>query len=820
MTEGGDEKIYVTCDQGGPVQVQVKNGEILRIRPLPLTKEDVKDAHWQVTVNDKTFEPPVRVGLPPFTLSSRRRVYNPLRLKYPMKRVGYKPGGESSVENRGKGEFVRISWDEAIDIVSGELKRLRETYGPASILALRSYHHSWGFVNYPYSTHRRFFDFLGTTGEAISAVSWEGWFWGAVHTWGFNNNFGGGPQADLMEDTFKNSQLMVYWSFDPESTWNNGLMDTAPWRLWLRELGMKQVFIDPFCNFTAARFADKWIAPRPGTDTALAAAIAYVWLSEGTYDRDYVATHTYGFDKFREYILGYEDDIPKTPEWAEQISGVQAGIIKALAREWASKRTCLAVKAGEGGACRAAYSHEWARMMVLLQAMQGLGKPGVSIWDSSRGAPANKEFYMPHYSWPDVATSLVAKKIPRNPVKQELWRSVTPQAILNPDQPVHWVSAGLFSRILGPDSHFNKYSYPEPGEAKVRMIFRHGASNLSVMQDVNTWVELYKSPKLECVVVQTPFMEPEAKFADIILPACTGFEREDISQWARNQYTRDQTNWEICVYHQKCIEPLYESKPDYEIYSLLAEKMGIKEEYTEGKTTADWIEQVFYKTSIKDYMTFEEFKKKGYFVIPLGENYQPEPALRSFYETGEGLDTPSGKIEFFSQRLYNNLPDDKERPPVPHYIPSWEGHTTSALISKYPLQMITPHNRWGYHTQYECVTWLREIPLHRVKLDGYYYWPLRINPGDAATRNIKNNDIVIVYNDRGRVLCAAMVTHKIRPGTVHAYHAGWYDPVEPGTVGSLDRGGAINLLTSNRFTSPNAPGMVSQCLVEVERYEG
>jgi len=107
-----------------------------------------------------------------------------------------------------------------------------------------------------------------------------------------------------MEDTFKNSELIVWWSNDPESTWNNGGMDTAIWRLWLREIKMKQVFIDPFCNFTASRYADKWIAPRIGTDSALAAAIAHVWMIEGTYDKDYIATHSYGFDKWQDYILG------------------------------------------------------------------------------------------------------------------------------------------------------------------------------------------------------------------------------------------------------------------------------------------------------------------------------------------------------------------------------------------------------------------------------------------------------------------------------------------------------------------------------------
>jgi molybdopterin guanine dinucleotide-containing S/N-oxide reductase-like protein len=811
-----EEKLCVMGDQGGPVLAHVKNGEILRVRPLPLKEEDVKRSRWKIEVKGKTFQPPARAGIPPFTLASRRRVYSPLRLKYPMKRVGFEPGGKCGIENRGKGEFVRISWDEAIGTVAGEIKRIREDYGPAAVLAFRNFHHSWGNVNYHYSIMRRFFDLLGTTDEMANPCSWEGWFWGAVHTWGFQGQFGAGPQEDLMEDTFKNSDLIVWWSNDPESTWNNGGMDTAIWRLWLRELKRKQVFIDPFCNFTASRFGDKWIAPRIGTDSALAAAIAHIWLIEGTYDKDYIATHSYGFDQWQDYILGHEDGIPKTVGWAEGITGVKAGVIKALAREWASKRTSLAIKAGEGGANRAIYGHEWARMMVLLQAMQGLGKPGVNIWDGSRGCPTDKEFYFPHYAWPDVATSLVAEKVPKNPVTQKIYKPIVPDSILNP--PVHWLSAGLKGRVIGPDAQFDKNTYPEPGQPEVRMIYRHGGGHLSVLNDGNKWVKLFKSPKIEFFVVQTPWMEPEAKFADILLPACTNFEREDISQWARNQYTKDQTNYKICIFHQKCIDPLYESKTDYEIYSLLAEKLGFKEEYTEGNSIEDWVRKVFTKTSIKDHISYEEFKKKGFFIAPFPKDYKPMPALRSFYETGEGLETPSGKIEFFSQRLYRALPDDKERPPVPHYLPAWEG-PHSSLAVKYPLQLMTPHVRYSYHSQYEFVQWLREIPLHRIKKEDYYYWPVRIHPADAAARGIKNGEIVRLFNDRAQVLCAAVLTQRIRPGNVHAYHAAWYDPVEPGKPASLDKGGDVNLLISNRFTSQNAPGMVNQCLVEIEKWE-
>lgn len=326
---------------------------------------------------------------------------------------------------------------------------------------------------------------------------------------------------------------------------------------------------------------------------------------------------------------------------------------------------------------------------------------------------------------------------------------------------------------------------------------------------------MYKSPKLEAVVVQTPWRGGEAEFADVLLPACTNFERNDISVWS----SIDTTNYGIVVYHQKCIEPLYESKNDYEIFTLLAEKLGFKEEYTEGNTEEDWIRRAFDRSSLPDHIGYEDFKRKGYFIVPFPGPYEPEPIFKSFYEKGEGLDTPSGKIEFLAQRLEKNLPGDEERPPVPHHIPSWEGHT-SPMADRYPLQLIAPHSRYTFHTQGENVSWIRSIPLHRVHKDGYDYWPIQIHPADAEPRGIQHGDLVKAFNDRGAVILIARVTERVRPGTVLSATAGGYDPMEPGKVGSVDRGGAVNLLIPSRMMSANASGMVTQALVQIEKWEG
>jgi len=221
--------------------------------------------------------------------------------------------------------------------------------------------------------------------------SWEGWHWGAMHNWGFSWRLGIPEQYDLLEDALKNTEMIVFWSSDPEAT--SGIysaFEHTNRRFWLKDLGVKMVFIDPYYNHTAGLFSDKWFSPRLGTDVAFALGIAFVWITEDLYDKDYVLNRTVGFDKWKDYVLGKTDGVPKTPEWAERESNIPAREIKALAREWASKKTMLSAGAlgGWGGACRSAYGTEWARLMVLLMALRGLGKPGVNIWGTTQGAPA------------------------------------------------------------------------------------------------------------------------------------------------------------------------------------------------------------------------------------------------------------------------------------------------------------------------------------------------------------------------------------------------------------------------------------------------
>jgi molybdopterin guanine dinucleotide-containing S/N-oxide reductase-like protein len=837
------EKVLTSCTNEGPITVTVKDGKVTRIQPLVMDEKDFNP--WTIKAGDKEYTPPLKANLAPFIHAERTRLYSPDRIKYPMKRVDFDPNGNRNPEKRGISGYERISWDEALDMAAGEIKRVKETYGGPAITGMTSSHHNWGIVGYKMGPFLRFMDMLEYTPVLDNPDSWEGWHWGATHTYGFFWRLGVPEQYDLLEDTLKHAEMIVFWSNDPDTTRAIYCgQDSAIWRQWLKEKGLKMVFLDPYYNYTAAHMDGTWLPLRPDSGPAIAMAIAFTWITDDTYDKEYVKNRTEGFEEFKKHILGEDDGQPKTPEWAADESGIPARKIRSLAREWAAKKTVLSAgtRGGEGGACRTAFGTEWARMMVLLQAMQGLGKPGTSIWGTAMGAPSDTSYYFPGYADLDtrMAITRAANIKFKNPTKQRLYRLTLPDAVLDP--PVSWYGEGFCGQSL--EQQFTHFTYPMEGYPEVKMFYRYGGSFMGTMSDTSKWVRMYQSPKLEFVVNQDCWWASETNFADIIFPACTSLERDDLGEWGAaggySSHGNNGCNFRIVVRQKKCIDPLWESKPDYEILSLLADRLGMKEEYTDGgKTDIDWAKAYYGISDLPKIMSWEEFEKKGYVVISPGDDYQSTPALRWFYE-GRNCDTPdplnpkrktgkagelgtySGKIEFVSRSLTSRFPDDDERPPMPHYIPSWEGHR-SELRKKYPLQIISPHPRFTFHTHYDMhAAWLNEIPTHRIIKDGYAWWPVRINQADAAKRGILNDDIVKLYNDRGAVLCIAVISERVPSGIVHSYgSSGNYDPIEPGKAGSLDKGGCVNILTSSRMMSKHAPGMTpNSCLIEIEKWEG
>jgi anaerobic selenocysteine-containing dehydrogenase len=860
----GKVKRLTNSTTGGPVFVDVRDGKIVRMTPIVFDEGDGDS--WAIDARGRTFKPPRRTTLAPHAVAQKSMVYSPKRILTPLKRVDFDPKGKRNIHNRGVSGYEPISWDAAADMVAEEMVRAKREAGPGSIMTTSGSHHLWGNVGYRFSAYMRFSNLAGMTWIAQNADSWEGWLWVGAHMWGNTHRLGIPEQTDLLEDALKNTDMIVFWSSDPETTGGGiySAFESTPRRFWLKELGVKMVFIDPYFNPTAGLFSDKWLAPRPGTDVPLGLAIAFIWLTEGTYDKEYIASRTIGFDQWERYVLGESDGVAKTPQWAEGECGIPAREIRALAREWGAKKTMLAAGGlgGWGGACRSATGGEWARTMIALAAMQGYGKPGTNIWSTTQGAPHDESFFFPGY-----AEGGISGDVAKTGVAFQLYSRLFPKGALSGGTAnVHDTAEGqIMPRLLIPEvmrherlkwhgkgacaasieMQFEQFEYPAPGYPHVEMYYRYGGSFIGTMTETNRFVNAYREGKVPFVANQSIWFEGEARFADVILPACTNFERWDISEFANcSGYVPDtftQCNHRVITLQHKCIEPLGESKSDYDIFCELAKRLGIYELYAMGKDEYGWVKDSFHATDLPKYITWEEFERKGYFVVPFPKDHKSAPAMRWFAEDRKrdtsdwgpapcdqvglkGLQTQSGKIEFVSnslKRFAANGFRDPERPIMgPQYIPSWEGHHTRELYDKYPLQMVSPHPRFSFHTMGDSKeSWLNEVKDHRVLVDAHRYWVMRVNTKDAEARGIKDGDLICAYNDRGSVILAAQVTERVPAGTVHSYEScADYLPLgEPG--GSADRAGCVNLLTSKRFLTPTSFAMASNsCLIEVEKW--
>src|SRR6266545_964760 len=714
---------YCNMTNGGPVFVYVKDGKILRMTPIDFGADDPPP--WTIEARGLKLTPPRKTTLAPHGQNAKSIVYSPDRLLYPMKRIDFDPNGERNTQNRGKSGYVRVSWQEALDLVAAEIKRMKRDYGPGCMAVSHGSHHTWGNIGYYLSALFRFSNAVGFTRVHHNPDSWEGWYWGAVHHWGYTLRVGQSETYGTVEDCLQNCDMIVFWAADPETTSGSyGAQEGTVRRQWLKnpKLGIKVVHVDPYYNASAQFLPGKWFAPRPTTSVAMAMAIAYVWIKEDLYDKEYVSTHTVGFDKWEAYLLGEEDGIAKTPEWQEKETGVPAKDVRALAREWGRKRVYLAPGGwgnGHGGACRNQTGIQWARVMVCHTAMP-------------------VELYQRMPQLPTMNSN--GQTIPR------IWM---PEAIIDGKaEGYRWVGKSI-------EHQFGKFMYPAPGHSPVHMLYKYGGSILSTMNNTNRWVKMYQSANLECVVNQSIWFEGEAKFADIILPACTNFERTDISEWAGlggyGHHGQQQLNHRVIVFQAPAIEPLGESKSDYWIFTELSKRLGLANYFTEGVNEIDWVRRLFDASDLPKVISWKEFIRRGYYVVPAEKEKLRAPvSFRWFFENRKkdvpeaqplpsdyteeflrGLQTQSGKLEFECNSLKRF--NDPERPPIVKYEPSWEGPHSGELYARYPLQLLTPHSKYSFHTQGDGKdSFLLNIPDHRVNIDGYYYWIIRMNAQDAA----------------------------------------------------------------------------------------
>ncbi|MEE8470603.1 MAG: molybdopterin-dependent oxidoreductase [Dehalococcoidia bacterium] len=678
----------------------------------------------------------------------RQRVYHPDRLLHPLKRAG----------ERGEGRFQRISWDEALDTVAGEIKRVRDTYGPQAIL-LKTSAGDMNFVHTGAMVVDRLLCMAGGYSAAWGYFSYEGGTFAELTTYGTLS-------TQSSREDFLNSRMIIMWGWNPAAT----IQDTnTAWHLArAREVGCKIISIDPRFTDTTATVAHEWIPIRPGTDAAMMLAMAYVMIREGLQDQAFLDKYTYGFDRFKDYVMGDEDGVPKTPEWAEPITGVSAGATEGLAREYATtKPAALIAGIGPG---RSASGEQYHRAAITLSAMTGnIGIHGGSA--AQRSWPAG---LLPFpFMWMGIPEIL------GNPweEKQPAARDMLPLRRLWP-----WgMGAFHVSQIADAILKGKAGGFP----ADYKLLYVASTSYPNQYLNVNKHVQALKSRSLEFIVMHEQVMTPGAKFADILLPCSTFLERNDIAQWT--------ATW-FYGYQNKVIEPLGESKGSFEICVELAKRLDIPN-YA-PKSEEELIKEMV--SACPDIADYDTFKKQSLHKVHRSE---PHVAFREQIEDPDNnpFPTPSGKIEIYSQSIVDM--NNPEIPPIPKYIESWEG-PGDPLSKKYPLQLITTHFKGRAHSQFHKVPWLNELLPQTVL----------ISLADARKRGIENGDPVRVSNDRGQMIIPARVSGRIMPGVVDVPQGAWYDPDENG----IDRGGCANILTKDAY-SPGGANCTNTALVQVEK---
>ncbi|MDR1067624.1 MAG: molybdopterin-dependent oxidoreductase, partial [Clostridiales Family XIII bacterium] len=806
-------------ESGGPCRVDSNGGKITRIRPYRYDKEytDANCNPWTIEARGSSFSATEKVPITPLGLGYKSRVYSKNRVSYPLKRVDWDPNGERNPQNRGTSKYERISWDEAARIVADELVRMKKTYGPEAILCQSDMHGEGKHVAPSHGCPNRLLSLMGGyTLQMRNMDSWEGWFWGAKHVWGCEPVGEMMPMSNLYPDIAEHTDMLLFWGCDPETT-PLGVVGQISSRLcyWLSEIGLRSMYICPDLNYGAAVHADKWIPVLPNTDVALQLAIAYVWITEGLYEKEYIETHSYGFGNFEDYVLGTEDGEPKTPAWATEKCGVPEWTIKALARDWAKRVTSI-IHSNGGCFIRGPYASEPARLEAMLLGMRALGSPGVhqakmiefNLWNKDFPLPYTGEFMpaVPTIGDPlrpvkgDVPAHINMKRYELSPAQKErapelvdLFEPLPPPLQFIPRCMIHraileggaeWYGMQVFSSSQQADPvtnyrhptseyQFDKIVYPRPGLSKVHMIWTDAPCQTTCWNDGNLSIKSMQHEDIECIVAQHPWLENDCYFADIIFPVATKHEMHDIG----NDFS---SGGFLSVYKEEpCCDPIGESVSDFDVCARVAEKLGREyyDAYTGNISEEDRV-RLFYKASgCEERMPFEEWTKRKIFVVPCKKDAREVPAgLREFCEDpgAHPLTTPTGLLEFTSTAIEQHMPDDPERPPVPKWIEKSESHDerlSGERGKRFPLLCMSNHGRWRMHAQCDDIVWNREVETMKIRAkDGYQYEPVWMHPSVAGARGIAHGDIVKVFNERGAVLCGAYVTERLIPDTVYVDH--------------------------------------------------
>ncbi|MFV0332574.1 MAG: molybdopterin-dependent oxidoreductase [Tropicimonas sp.] len=718
-------------------------------------------------------EPLTQVGAPWELISSMPdRLYNRARVKAPTIRRDFLEKRERSDRTgRGNGDFVEVSWEEAAKIVTEEMERVRTSYGNASLHRGKS---SWA------SNHAHFYKTESLLQRFLNGYGGCAEFYGNYSNQALSEIMPavawGATEASDWPTLRDNARLVVIWGANPVLTTRilSGRYMTGGWEA-LKDSDIETIVIDPMRSETARTLGSQWVPINPNTDVALALAFMHTLYTENLHDVDFIDECTYGFEDFATYLTGGTDGQAKSADWAAPITGIPADTIRELARKMQATRTTIV---GGWSTQRQHHGEQPPWAMVAVAAMLGqIGLPGGGV---------NFGMVYSDIGFPRAGMPIIGGT-PRgtNPIGDPFPIACLTDAYLNPGKTI---------QVKG-----REVTYPD-----IRLVYTSGGNQFTHHQDTNLVVRAFQAP--ETVIVQDPWWTPSARFADIVLPAASDLERNDLGQVLN-----------LILASRAAVEPQFQSRTDYDILSEFAERLGFGAAYTEGRDEMDWVKFLYDEAAAKSpdiaMPEFDEFwAGEGILEFAMGTgdfvhlaDFREDPLFNP-------LGTSTGMIEFVSP-FVGKLGYDDDCPGHPTWMEpvEWKG---SAEAESYPLQMVSAHPPYRLHSQM-CNTDARA--LYEVGERE----PVTINTGDAAARGIVSGDIVRIFNGRGQVLAGAVVSDDIKAGTICLHEGAWYDPEKGGEIGTLCKYGSPNVLTreeprTSRFAQATIAGTA---IVEVEKYE-
>ena len=710
-------------------------------------------------------------------------ITGPTRVRRPaVRRSLMERGPGAAPERRGIDPFVETSWDEALDLVAGEIARVRSAHGNAAIFAGSYGWSSAGRFHHAQSQVHRFMNCAGGYTGHVGTYSLGAArilmprilmpmddIIGRMTAWPVLEEhcelfiaFGGLPGKNAQVGTGGASQ---HWL-------RGGLARLAAAGCTIVNVSPARTDLD--CG---AGTAVEWLPIRPNTDVALMLALAYELRAQQRHNRSFLDTHCTGYAQFERYLRGDTDAQPKDARWASTITGIEPERITQLAERMAARRTMLNAS---WSLQRADHGEQPYWMLVTLAAMLGqIGLPGGGF-GLGYAATNNAGAHGAAFSGPALPQGT-------NPVKTQIPVARIADMLLDPGGRLEFNGDTLI--------------YPD-----IRLIYWAGGNPFHHHQDINRLIAAWRRP--ETIVVNEQYWTASAKMADVVLPATTSLERDDIGSATRDRFM---------VAMKRAIEPVGEARDDYAIFSALSERLGSHATYTEGRDAMQWLRDLYERSRVRatgfdiELPDFDVFWSRGLLEMPVPA--RPAVFLEEFRADPQAnpLPTPSGRMEIFSQTIaafgYTDCPGH----PVWLEPAEWLG-------GKRPndprLHLLSNQPSTKLHSQYDHGELSRANKIRGRE-------PVMLNPADAAERGIAAEDIVRVFNARGACLAGARLEPGLRRGVAVMATGAWYDPLDPEAQGTLDKHGNPNVLTRDQGTSRLTQGCSAHtALVEIERHDG